>query len=487
MDFSDIFLPGAITLASATGLLIVLGLALSDFEKAAALTSIFLVFFFFYGYLHESITYLIPAPHHYFLPLWVLFFFLIYLGVVKWRKSLHVFTKFLNLVSVTLVFLVLFNIGMRGVSESRAPEIDQELRRENLLDSKGINFPDNPRDIYYIVLDGYASSSTLKEVYGFDNREFTDFLEDKGFYLASGSSSNYTQTSLSLSSSLNMDYLDRIREEMGSESSDQPLSPDLMDESLVASLLQEVGYTFVHFNTWWWGTETSERADQTFCGDAIVSEFRMRLIETTVISPFHQRLPFIPGAREQREEVLCVFSELAGLPEIDEPTFTLAHVMPPHPPYLFDEEGGEAPTADLQMTKGWNRKEDYLAQVRFVNDKLEELLEKLLTRSSREPIIILQADHGPASTIEISDSKGWEDPTEEMINERMSILNSYYFPDGESEELYRSISPVNTFRLIFNSYFDQDYELLEDKHYFSPYNNPYEFEDVTSQLEENTS
>jgi hypothetical protein len=43
------------------------------------------------------------------------------------------------------------------------------------------------------------------------------------------------------------------------------------------------------------------------------------------------------------------------------------------------------------------------------------------------------------------------------------IMNAYYLPDGGSELLYDSISPVNSFRVILNRYFGMNMDLLDDR------------------------
>ena len=65
-------------------------------------------------------------------------------------------------------------------------------------------------DIYYIIFDAYASTSTLKEVYNYDNQNFNDFLTAKGFYVTSKSQTNYPLSFLSLASSLNMKYINYL-------------------------------------------------------------------------------------------------------------------------------------------------------------------------------------------------------------------------------------------------------------------------------------
>jgi hypothetical protein len=77
------------------------------------------------------------------------------------------------------------------------------------------------------------------------------------------------------------------------------------------------------------------------------------------------------------------------------------------------------------------------------------VLEGIFKNSKYPPIIILQGDHGMS------------------VDTRDKILNAIYMPDGGMENLYPSISPVNTFRVIFNNYFGTDLPLLEDKTYIS--------------------
>jgi hypothetical protein len=49
----------------------------------------------------------------------------------------------------------------------------------------------------------------------------------------------------------------------------------------------------------------------------------------------------------------------------------------------------------------------------------------------------------------------------------MAILNAYYLPDADTSFLYDKISPVNSFRVLFNAYFNTGYEILPDRSYFT--------------------
>ena len=89
-------------------------------------------------------------------------------------------------------------------------------------------------------------------------------------------------------------------------------------------------------------------------------------------------------------------------------------------------------------------------------------MDTLLAESDTPPIIILQGDHGP-----------WHQPQDR----RMWILNAYYLP-GHQDKLFSKISPVNTFRYIFNAYFEGKYDMLPNISYFSPVPNLYDFSEV---------
>ena len=95
-----------------------------------------------------------------------------------------------------------------------------------------------------------------------------------------------------------------------------------------------------------------------------------------------------------------------------------------------------------------------------------------MNETDHQPIIIIESDHGTSFDFD------WNNPTNEMLKQRLSNLNAYYMPKGQ-ELLYDTITPVNSFRIMFNSNFNGNFELLEDKVYWSNYDEPYKFEDIT--------
>jgi hypothetical protein len=102
------------------------------------------------------------------------------------------------------------------------------------------------------------------------------------------------------------------------------------------------------------------------------------------------------------------------------------------------------------------------------------MVDRILARSPRPPVIILQGDHGPASF------SSWDDATPGQLVDRMAILNACLIPsDSTGPAWYDSISPVNTFRLIFDRVFGQSLPLLPDRSWLSTAELPYRFYDAT--------
>ena len=75
----------------------------------------------------------------------------------------------------------------------------------------------------------------------------------------------------------------------------------------------------------------------------------------------------------------------------------------------------------------------------------------IIKNNKRKALIIFQSDHG-VRYISTAGSNDWQD-----------IFNSYYMPDEElKKQLYDSISSINSYRLIFNYYFNAGLPLLKD-------------------------
>ncbi|MFP4202030.1 MAG: hypothetical protein ACLFSX_03660 [Candidatus Acetothermia bacterium] len=480
VSIPDIILPLGIIVGSTALLFAILTGLLRSGEKAAILLSISLFFFFSYGYIHDILEAVISTRNSY-LPAIVglLFIVIVYLLLRRYYNP-QVTTTFLNVVATTLIIISLVNIGAYWI---RSGPRTEQLASE--LPSSSTEKEQVSRDIYYIILERYGAASTLESIYDFNNEEFVNYLTEKGFYVASESRANYLKTGHSLASSLNLEYINYLSEEVDQPDSWKPIHRKL-EEYTVWRFLKERGYDFIHLGGWWEPTRTNKYADISLNFQDI-PEFSDVLVRTTAIYPILYRFNIGPfGSQAQYHSVLKRFDKLSNIPEHENPTFTFAHMFITHDPFKFDEDCAYLSPEEARNS---STKENYINQLICANTKVKELIDSLLSQypeSEPRPIIIVQGDEGPFPKryLEDGDSFNWDEmATKTELRQKMRILNAYYLPGVSDDALYPSITPVNTFRLVFNHYFDTDLELLPDKSYaFKDGGHIYEFFDVTNMV-----
>jgi len=98
-----------------------------------------------------------------------------------------------------------------------------------------------------------------------------------------------------------------------------------------------------------------------------------------------------------------------------------------------------------------------------VNSRLEKLVERIIEHSETPPVIVIQADHGSGF---IHDFNLYLDrpPCDEFLRKQMCIFSAFHLPGKGQDRVYDWITPVNTFRVIFNRCFKAGIPLLEDMH-----------------------
>lgn len=472
-------------------------------ERAALLISFFMLLFFSYGHAYHatwhyfSIEPFTCGPKKVLVPVLSLLFVVGAFFIIRTKRSLIMLTRLVNFSSAVLVIFPLFSIVTHSLAAIASPEFPGAeplplIRAE-------LSSPASHPDIYYIILDGYGREDILQELYDYDNRTFLDQLATKGFHVIADAQANYCQTTLSLASSLNMRYLDPTNDRLDPDSDNRSLTEQMVLQSEVHRLLRTMGYTSVAFSTGYRSTEivTADVYFEMGTNLWFLDEFQNGLLNTTPIPAIMnraRRLPFLGKGIGQaqsdshRDRILSVFRHLRSMRSDSRPQFVFAHVITPHPPFLFGRDGehlypeGVFTHADgshligpfLASTEEYVRK--YVNQLTYINQLALAAVDSILARSVRPPVILLQADHGPGSQLD------WDNIDSTNVRERLSILNAYYLPDSGDTLLYDGITPVNTFRLIFNHYFGSDYEFLEDRSYFSTWPRPFDFYDVTDEL-----
>ena len=490
LPFKVVLIPGVIAIGGALILWGLLTLAMKSGRKSAVVTSMTVVLFFSFGHIRNVVpqfefTLLGLDIGRRFLLISVSLVVLILagFGIAKSKWSWGVPTTLLNLLAIFLIAVVGLQIAYHVVSNIGAGGPAAEMLATDNAPPVTLEDGRELPNIYYIVMDGYARNDVLKEWYGYDNQPFLDYLAAKKFFIANKAKSNYCQTGLSLSSTLNMGYLTNVSEKDKHTNTRVPLIKSFYANA-VCRKLRKLGYQIVCYSSGYYMTAEIEGA--IYPKAELLDEFQRGLLETTPLASETKgsrdgRNPF----EAHRRRILYTLDHLGDVYDPDRPVFVFAHVVSPHPPFVFDASGNPKEViTPFQHSDGsdWfasgegtvrDYRERYVDQLKFMNTKLERAIDTILARSTRPTIIILQGDHGPGSMLD------WESTVNTNMTERLSILSAYYFPDANYDLLHEKITPVNTFRIIFRQYFGENIDLLEDNSYFSMWKTPYDFVNVT--------
>lgn len=126
--------------------------------------------------------------------------------------------------------------------------------------------------------------------------------------------------------------------------------------------------------------------------------------------------------------------------------FVYAHFLLPHHPYLFDSTGSPVTFNATTM----NRKETYLSYLKYANNKITDLLSKLI-KADPGAIIIVMSDHGYRDLVYTLGPKPF-------YFDNICAVRNISIPASSTI----SISNVNFFRYFFNTYFGQQFSYLPD-------------------------
>jgi len=436
--------------------------ALRDRTRAALIVSFGWLLTISFGPLHELLwfnpffrvrgRYLIAAEGLLWLAAWV--------ALRRTRRNLQALERGLDRFAVTALLVALAWAGAAAARQQAAPTIERRPIPPILFEDASADRAPAP-DIYFIILDMYAGAQVLKQLYGHDNSPLLAYLTGKGFYLARNSTSNYTGTWHSIPATLNMEYLHTLLRPVSIDGSrgsgSRSLLPlrDLVRRSRVVQLLkQHFGYRFIAFQSGFSFTECPQ-ADEYFSLDRRpLGELEEHLLAQTPVPHLWRGLqvgwdPLV----QRRQRVRFTLAELPRVAEIAGPTFAFAHILCPHPPFIFDAQGGMPNSGSFQQK--------YAAQVQYIGQQVQQLVEQILQRSKRPPIIVIQGDHG----------LDWPRPNRSVDpvlrrEARLSILNAILLPNRRYGWLYPNITSVNTFRGILRSSFGARIELLPDRWFF---------------------
>lgn len=444
-----------------------------DLSKAGVFTVLFLFGFFFYGHFFGyvrglEVNGLIIGRHTYFMIIWLGVFLLLAWGIQKASKGISILSSFLSVMAVALLVLPALQIAShryRAWQTSRQvspPEI-------SLPTQSNESYP----DIYFIILDMYGRRDVLFDEFAHDDSMFLQELQDMGFYVAECSQSNYPSTAFSLSSALNINYLTDIDDVVASQSKNSTVLWHLIQNNAVEQTLKGLGYKTVAFETGYRWTELQDADHYYRLRSSGITDFENLLLRNSFTAVFFELGLLdeyrLTADRRKHDLSIHVLDELEKIPSIAGPKFVFAHLTIPHPPFVIGPNGDlEIVPPHYEGSESYyiedEYKTGYINQVKYLNSRMPQVLDAILANSQQPPIIILQGDHGPRFV---------------EMEKQLDILNAYYFPEPQPE-LHSFLSPVNNFRIIFNTYFGTSLPPLPDRSYSVGFETPYDFKEISN-------
>lgn len=481
VEFFDILIPTILIITLNLILKIILNFKINKLKNSLIISFFWLFFWFYNDFRLIIFNYSIIGQNRFFLPISLIILSLFLFFIIKYKSEDNIINinKFLNFVSMILICFLIFDFSVKIYNEKNLVTINyNNEKKDDIPVDKKFNLKNYP-NIYYIILDSYPNSKTLSKIYNYDNNQFLTFLKEKGFYIVENSTSNYAFTMLSLTSILNAEYLNKTSNVIGENSNNSKTFYRIFRKEKVLKLLENNGYMIYKVN--YTPFNVLKQDEKLYNSKSFIfQEFYINLFKKSFLSIFENIL----FADIFRDSVNNSFADILKLSKYNsnKPKIVFAHIQCPHEPIIFGPNG-EKINQGLSGILGTN---SILVknQILYVNKKVIELLNKMFENNTKNSVIIIQSDHGPACMTHPL-RKCMENKeinfNDDFIRDQMRNFCAIYFPK-KSKYIYNSITPVNTFRLILKEYFDDNIKLLDDKNYFSTFTLPFKFYDFTEKV-----
>ena len=412
-------------------------------NKAALITGVGVVFFFYFGYVQDALKGIlvsnIPVNKTSILvPISIIIFIILTIYFIKSKNNFESIIKIANVVSITLILVVCVQFIIPGASAEKP-------------------------NVYHIILDEYTDNEILTKKFGYNNEKFLEFLNNNGFYMHDKLFSTFGGTVKELNVILNMEYPKKLRW----------MSEDYesLNNNKVMSIFSNQDYSVIETNSMMRWKNFSD-VDTKLCYDTnfINSEFLDQVLGKSIIRYFLEKYQ----QDTRRDTVRCTFNVLNEITlKTDGPKYVFSHVYVPHPPFLFGPNGENVipDRREISGLQSWENPQGYVNQLIYATNEITVVI-KNIVKNDPNAIIIVQGDTGTLTGTDISKKTDMKE-----IYQAHSILYAVRIPDVEDSDY---MIPVNTYRIIFNNYFNMNYDYLEYHGYLV--HNDSDMEDITKKL-----
>mgnify|MGYP001218268885 CR=1 FL=1 len=419
-------------------------LILKKANKASYFSTILLFVFFSYGYFYDLFNEIAIikeiSRHRYLVPIISIFSLLL---IIRTFRKNYDYKKFIFVVFILLSTLTLINLSQVLIFKLNPTNpISEDLNIEN-------NQNNNLPDIYHIVLDMYPTEDILATRFDFDNNFFLNQLDSLGFR-KENLKANYIRTRYSLPSTINMKhfYDASVDEKIYMNETHKSFN-----KSVEANVARKLGYKINEIST-----NDVRNFYSSFFGDfsrVFVRTSMLRIIDDSPI-PIHDF--WINKNQKYFQENISNLIEIS----IDkDKTWTFFYSRPPHPPFIFNEDGTKNldsnpyNTFAENLSDPWNEKEkeNFIKQLKYVNNTIIKTVEKIIS-NSKNSIIILHSDHGVYNVSGEYSMNNNEAMSDEIYEELFSTINFIYSPNNCINETHNIETNINIISTLIRECLD---------------------------------
>ena len=424
-------------------------------QHAAVLAAFVMAFIFFFGFIHDFIkTNLgntILVKYSFLLAVFLLVTIILFY-VLKKRKQLNRLTSYLNVLFILLLIIDIFTLTGKSISNKSTAS----------LLPKGIHACDNCQkpDIYIILLDGYAGNTQLNAVFSYTNTAFFDSLSRRGFRTIDHSNSNYDSSPSSVASMLNMEYLDSSETKHMRKKGHTPAFSRISNNRLM-SFLQVTGYDVFNHSIFKVAGQAAPIGGSFIPSNARLingntlparlEKYVFRNLATRWNLKRYMR-KYLYAAHRDNDRLYDLTMQTASARSA-KPKIVYTHLMMPHHPYYFNENGDQRSFEELNRLP-ISDTAAYLSYLKYTNKKILLLVDKIISASPNPPIVAIVSDHGFRYF-----------STGNYTDHAFSNLMSIHLPGRNYTKFSDTMTSVNFFSTMLNSVFGQQLPMQKDTSY----------------------
>lgn len=371
--------------------------------------------------------------------LWIIF--------LKRRKHLH--PKLFFFLNILLIIYCLLDIVFIIQQHSNAPPKQAaDLRFDPL---KAVLKP----NVYLLVFDEYPGYKSLRDSFGFANDSVYRFLENREFAIQPVFS-NYGLTAFSMSSILNMRYIEHGFDPLKLTQTDFQVRTDEIRNAVVFDVFKSMGYRFNNFSIFdiqdQHGLSNSNEFVPVHSMMLTDKIFHNRFIRNSLwfIKKFplwSKKYLFEHDVNNLKAQQLLIQTAQA---KKDKPVFSYAHFFLPHLPFYRDSLG-RYNSLEYIADEAIVYKDRFLSYLKYTNMVMMSLTDSII-RNDPQALVIIMSDHG------------FKKYSNKQLYEAYNFDNicAIRFKGKALLPFREKWSMVNLFPYIFNSFYNQHMPYLAD-------------------------